>query len=344
MQRSANLQSYSPNMHNNEPKMSYLSQLFVFIGLFIGFAIISSIAALAIWMALTGKGVFTMEKDMLNPAFANASKWTQLVAASIMFFAPAFVFRTITHKKPMQALGFNNKISANQLLIVLGIAVAALFLSGALGTLNEMIPVGAKWAARFKKLEDSYNEQVKVIAKMNNIGEYFFSLIVIALAPAIVEEVFFRGAMQRFLKNWTGNAWFALIFTAVIFSAVHVSFYGFLPRAALGVILGLIFMYSNNIWLNIFSHFLNNGIAVTIMYFATKSGTPINETLDDKVSIKAGVLALAAVIFFLILFKNESNRIGASQIPQGDPKLAFDNDPFLQDFYNNKESNNDTVV
>lgn len=344
MQRSANLQSYSSNMYNNEPKMNYISQLLVFIGLFIGFAIISSIAALAIWMALTGKGVFTMEKDMLNPAFANASKWTQLVAASIMFFAPAYFFRIITHKKPMQALGFNHTISVKQVLFVLGIAIAALFLSGALGTLNEMIPVGAKWAARFKRLEDSYNEQVKVIAKMNNLGDYLFSLIVIALVPAIVEEVFFRGAMQRFLQSWTGNAWFALIFTSIIFSAVHVSFYGFLPRAALGIILGLLFMYSNNIWLNIFSHFLNNGIAVTVMYFASKSGKPINETLDDKVPIIVGVIALAAIIPLLVLFKNESNRIGASQIPQGDPKLAFEKDPFLQDFYNKKESNDDAIV
>ncbi|MEI2710502.1 MAG: hypothetical protein V9E96_16035 [Chitinophagaceae bacterium] len=73
-------------------------------------------------------------------------------------------------------------------MLIIVLAFSAMALSGALGTLNEMIPISAKWEAKFKKAEEIYNQQVLIMAKMNDWKDYIFALVVIALAPAIFEE------------------------------------------------------------------------------------------------------------------------------------------------------------
>jgi membrane protease YdiL (CAAX protease family) len=311
-----------------KPNISYINQLAILLGLVGVSFIIASLAAAGVWMGITGKSLFTMEKDMLNPAFANAAKWTQLVAACIMFFVPAFVFARIINRKPFEQLGFNSLISGKQFFLVICIALSAMALSGALGTLNEMIPIPANWAAKFKKAEEAYNQQLMTIAKMNNWQEYLFSLIVIALAPAIFEEVIFRGAMQRLLQNWFNKAWIAIILTAIIFSLVHFSYYGFLARTALGIVLGYIFFYSRNIWLSILLHFLNNAIAVSILYTMSKRGENPEKALNENFPLIYGAIALVFIVIFMYSYKKECKIIGTENLPEGSPTSIQNNNPF----------------
>jgi membrane protease YdiL (CAAX protease family) len=161
-------------------------------------------------------------------------------------------------------------------------------------------------------LENQYNDGIFVIANMKNITDYIITLLVIALAPAIVEETFFRGCMQQMFNGWFKNAFVAIFVTSIIFSAVHVSYYGFLPRVGLGVILGLIFYYGKNIWLNILMHFLNNAIAVTQLYLLSKNGKLTKEamnTVDDKFPLWLGVVSLLLLMTLFYRFKKESNKV-----------------------------------
>jgi hypothetical protein len=130
---------------NNKPQLNYLSQFAILLGLIGVGAIIGSLIAAGMWTSMTGGSIFTMEKDMLNPAFTNAARWIQLVAAGCMFLIPAVVFARIVNRKPLQHLGFSTVLSLNQIILIIVLAFAAMALSGALGTLNEMIPISAKW-------------------------------------------------------------------------------------------------------------------------------------------------------------------------------------------------------
>jgi len=314
---------------NTKPTISYVNQLAILLGL-IGVAfIVASLAAAGMWVVLTGKSLFAIEKDMLNPAFANAAKWVQLIAAFIMFFVPAVVFARIVNRKPLEQLGYTSLISGKQFFLVICIALTAMALSGALGTLNEMIPIPASWTAKFKKAEEAYNQQVMTIAKMSNWKEYVFSLVVIALAPAIFEETLFRGAIQRLMHNWFKNMWVAIIITSIIFSLVHLSYYGFLARTALGIILGLIFYYSRNIWLNILAHFLNNAIAVSILYVISKKGENPEKALNENFPLVYGLVALIVIILLIKLFKKESSVIGVNNLPDGSPATIQSDNPFM---------------
>lgn len=311
-----------------QPKIRYSSQVAILAGLIGVSFIIASFAAVGFWSVFTGKSIFTMQEDMANPAFANAARWTQLIAAAIMFFIPAIIYARIVNPNPFQQLGFNSVISGKQFFLVLLIALCGMALSGSLGTLNEMIPISKEWAAKFKNAEDAYNKQVLIIAKMNSFKEYLFAMVVIALAPAIFEEVLFRGALQRLFQHWFKNISVAIVVTSIIFSIVHFSYYGFLARAGLGIILGLIFYYSRNIWLCIWAHFINNGLAVTALYVLGLQGKNPETALKDNFPIIYGAAALIIIIFLLLTFKKESNSIGANEIYDGSLEKLKSNNPF----------------
>jgi membrane protease YdiL (CAAX protease family) len=106
-----------------------------------------------------------------------------------------------------------------------------------------------------------------------------------------------------------GGATGAIILTSVIFSAIHISYYGFLVRFALGVILGYIFYYSGSIWLSSFLHFLFNGFQVTAMYLAKDSGKLNGKGVEENFHLWAGVPALVVLIIVFYLFKKESLRV-----------------------------------
>ncbi|PZX64451.1 CPBP family intramembrane glutamic endopeptidase [Hydrotalea sandarakina] len=291
----------TPDPVMRSSRISYLGQMAILIG-FAGVGIvISSMLAVVIWMLMTHQSLDTMTTNILLPAYANTAKVIQLVMSFCMFFLPAFFLALLISKKPLYYMHYNRSINLKQVYLVIAMVFVGLFLSGALTELNQIIPIPKKWEVSFKAMEKAYTDGVKGMAVMKNFGDYLSTLLVIAIAPAIFEETFFRGGMQNILVQWTKSAAAGIIITSIIFSAAHTSYYGFLPRFGLGIILGYIYYYGKNIWLNILLHFLNNGFAVTMLYFATKNGALKDDAMDDTTF--PWYIGIVAIIALVILFK-----------------------------------------
>ncbi|MEP6750726.1 MAG: CPBP family intramembrane glutamic endopeptidase [Bacteroidota bacterium] len=297
---------------------------FILIGLVGAGVIIGSVAGFAIWLGMTGRGISTFEKDLLNPQFTNAARIMQMVSVLIMFFVPALVTARLMSRTPFKYLGYKQDFNWKQLLLVVAITIICFPLVGALGELNQAIPLTKSLQAYFKKLEDNYNSQVAAFATMRSVGEFIFSLIVMALFPAMFEETLFRGGLQQILIAWLKKPMWAIIITSVIFSAVHFSYFGFLPRFALGMVLGFIFYYSRSIWLNMVLHFLNNAVAICYMYYLYLHGKPVKDAVDDGGPIWIGLPALIAVILLLRVFQQISFKRNINQIPPMDGPSAFE--------------------
>src|SRR5690606_33227532 len=88
--------------------------------------------------------------------------------------------------------------------------------------------------------EDQMKDLTKQLVMVDSIGKLMLNMLVMAVIPAIVEEYYFRGALQNILGRLFKNIHVAIWVTAIIFSAIHVQFYGFFPR----MLLGLIFVYA----------------------------------------------------------------------------------------------------
>ena len=285
----------------------------LFVGLFLG-----SLAAAGIWMAMTDRSVLTMEKDILNPQYADVIRIIQLVSTFIIFFVPAWAAAAIINKKPFKLLGFNRYFGIQQVILTILITLATLPLVGALAEVNQLIPLSPSLEAKFKAMEDTYEEQVKVLSKISGWGEYVLSLLIMAIAPAIFEETFFRGGLQNYLQRLTKNPWITIGVTSVIFSAIHFSFYGFIPRVALGVMLGLLYYYSESLWLPIIAHCFNNALVVTQIYYLTMKGKPIEEAMKETYPIWWGAIALVVLYFLYKRFMEVAKRDLATRKPKED--------------------------
>ena len=117
-----------------------------------------------------------------------------------------------------------------------------------------------------KTVEDQTGEIIKGLLQMNHFGEFLANLTIIAILPALGEELVFRGVVQQQLMRRIANPWVAIILSAFIFSVAHFQFEGLLPRMILGVLLGWLYWQTRNFWVPVIAHFFNNGIQVVGQY------------------------------------------------------------------------------
>ena len=264
------------------------------ISLLLGFFISFSFAAFILHVPFSD-----LPKAMLDPTNAGISLITNAFATIISFLIPSIAVAYFTNGEVSRNMGFHKIKNSKQVFYIIILSVAGLYLSGALASLTQIIPISPhlkKWAL---ELEETYKQAMGAITQMKSIGDLFVNLTLVALVPAVVEELYFRGALQKTLKDWSGNGWLAVIITAIIFSAFHFSFFGFLSRMALGILLGLIFDYTKTIWLPILLHFINNGVAITSIYLVRNDVKKMNQVMDEGMPIYMGAIAIIAVAFIL---------------------------------------------
>jgi uncharacterized protein len=111
--------------------------------------------------------------------------------------------------------------------------------------------------------------------------------------------------VQRILIRLFRSPWAGIIVTAIIFSAMHMQFYGFLPRLMLGILLGVIFWYSGSLWVAILAHFLYDAVIIILAYFNPEMLDEKNKTEFNNLAM-AGMVSLAVVVLLIIWMKKRS--------------------------------------
>lgn len=313
-------------MHQRQFQLTYPSQFALLLGLLGLGMILGNLVVLGLGSVILNVPTSKVAGLLSGTKHLQTTRLLNTLASFLVFCTPALVLARIMDKNPFKHLGFIGKFYSKQTMLLVLIAFSGLVLSGALGEMNQMIPLPAKWAAKAKELEQLYKQSMLAMASMKNFSDYLIALLVMAAAPALFEEVLFRGGFQTIFVGWTKNAFIGILLTSILFSAIHFSFYGFLPRTALGMILGYVFYYSRNLWLSILMHFLYNGLIVTQLYLAGKQGKNIEKTMDENLPIWLGLIAVMSVLVLLQLFKKESEQVlplGINQIPS-DESVAKD--------------------
>ncbi len=161
-----------------------------------------------------------------------------------------------------------------------------------------------------KEKEMSAQKLTVAFLKMDTISSLFLNIIMISILPSIGEELIFRGIFQRLFAEWTKNIHWGIVIAAFLFSAMHMQFYGFLPRMLLGILLGYLFYWSGSIWVPILGHFVNNTTAVIIYYFYADEMTKEIENFGaNQGSFIFLVLGIAIVTPLLYLFYKENKSL-----------------------------------
>ena len=145
-------------------------------------------------------------------------------------------------------------------------------------------------------------EASQMMTQLDHFGEFLLGLLVVALIPAIGEELLFRGVIQRQLQHYGINAHVAIWFSAIFFSLFHLQFYGFVPRMLLGALFGYLFYWSDNLRLAMLAHFVNNGFTLTLLYLYQLESIEFNVEEPQSPSWFISLGAAAVCVFLLRVF------------------------------------------
>ncbi len=244
-----------------------------------------------------------------NPAVHEAIaslKVLQICQAIGLFIFPGFILAKYFSTKPLNYLGFN-KISVNLGFLTVLTILFAFPAINLLASLNEQINL-PEWMT---SMEEKAQLLTKAFMQVDNFGDVIVNIFMIAILPAIGEELIFRGILQKLFIELTGKVVWGIIISAALFSAMHLQFEGFIPRFALGVLLGYLFVWSGSIWLPIVAHFVNNSIAIIGYTLIDKGSLPAEAENVGGLSVMwpLGVISIIAVLALLWKIKGEGSMI-----------------------------------
>ena len=231
-------------------------------------------------------------------------KIAQGLSSIMMFVVPPVVYYLITRKeRAMPALGFRavNKPWLYYILIGAALMFVSLPVTNQLTAWNEAMDFGSvfeKLEEYLKSLEEAAQAATEKMLKADHLGGLLFNLLIIALIPAVGEELTFRGVLQQGLSRRM-NPHVAIILAAAIFSFIHFQFYGFLPRMFLGILLGYMFYVSGSLWTSILMHFVNNGTAV-VLYYLNDKGI-INVDVDHFGAMPPTMVVISAAVTLALI-------------------------------------------
>ncbi|MGD9976908.1 MAG: lysostaphin resistance A-like protein [Bacteroidales bacterium] len=239
----------------------------------------------------------------INATSVGALKILQVSQTVGMFIFPGFFLAYLYSKQPKSYLGFNSVDSKNILLVVVTMLISLPGIN-LLASLNEQIPL-SDWMIR---METSAEMLTKAFMGTDGFAAFFLNLIMVAVLPAIGEELVFRGIIQKHLSNLTRSSFVGIMLTALLFSAFHLQFKGFVPRFALGVMFGYMYVWSGSIWLPMVAHFTNNCIA-TVGYMLIDTGN-VSQTIEDVGGLTylwpIGIISIAGVLLLLVQIRSKS--------------------------------------
>ena len=135
------------------------------------------------------------------------------------------------------------------------------------------------------------------------------TLLVIAVLPALGEELLFRGLLQNYFYKITINTHWAIWISAIIFGAIHVQFYGMFPRILLGALFGYLYFWSGNLWVPILAHFFNNAFSLVMYQLYQEKVIDIN--VDEAEAAPWYMVAFMVIV--LILSMSYFKRLNESE-------------------------------
>ncbi len=285
-------------------------QLIIFGGLVGGIFVLALVVGVN-WVAhlnnLTSQQIATMgPADYARPELVGVIRGLLIVQFFGLFFLPPLVFAYLADPNPLGWAGLKAPQKTNFFLIGLLVMTAAYFTVELLTTVNESIvhvlpKATQKWIVGGESDTDG---MLNNVLSMKGPSDLILNLILVGLLPAIGEELFFRGVLQKLFIQIFKKAWPGIIFTGFLFSAFHMQFMGFFPRMALGIILGALYWYTGSIFVSMLGHFLFNSIGVALIYYKIADLNTKSES--NMIFNLIGLISLVLVIFLLNYLRKKS--------------------------------------
>ncbi len=275
-------------------------QLLILLGaVMLGFCIFSVLVPLVMKMDGIHAGDYQTKINTEDATILGFLKKTIVIQPLVLFMLPTLLFAYWVSKRPATLLKIQIPKITMHLWLGFFLLLVSIPLIGLIGKLNEvLVPKYLMQASQTYK--HTFNIIIKDMQASKNV---WFMICTAGFLAGFSEELLFRAGLQNILAKGFKNHWAAIIVTGFIFSAVHVEFTGFLPRFALGILLGVIYFYSNSIWPAVIAHAGFNIIQVIAMYNNVETEAVNVKLTDNKLLIGAGISLVLVVLIILAFIK-----------------------------------------
>lgn len=237
---------------------------------------------------------------------------TLTVQDLLAFIMPAVVTMAILYRRPLSAMGLDTAPPLSAIAIVILFYIISLPGMNWLVEMNEAMTMPSWMSAieqAMRAAEDSAAEVTRQILDINSVWQLLVCVLVVGVLAGLSEEILFRGAMLRTMQDSRLGKHAVVWITAILFSAFHLQFYGFVPRMLLGVWLGYLFVWTGSLWVPIIAHTLNNSTVVLFSYL-THLGL-LDEGYGDHLGLPAqgsfpwfAIFSIIASVALVVLANN----------------------------------------
>lgn len=223
----------------------------------------------ATWLACFG--VTVVAEALLLPAFPDAMSdpmALRCIAAAknvIMLVLPALLLnKMLTEVSSGNFVSsINRPLTLKMLLAGVLVTVALVPAISSLSLLNHQLLPQSGWLHDIAVSQDaSVNAYYALVMTSRVPADWIANIVVVALLAGVGEELFFRGILQGFAVRCGMRGWVAVFVVALLFSLVHFQVSEFIPRLAMGVVLGFAYLKTGRIWMPVVVHVVNNVVAL----------------------------------------------------------------------------------
>jgi len=249
-------------------------------------------------------------------------KYFQVIQSIGLFVVPPFIIGWLYQGNFSEYLKINRSTRVQSFLLASICLLAVIPFINFLGAINSQMTFPESISGLegwMKNMENAAQVMIEKFMKVDGISGLMFNIFMIAVLPALGEELMFRGVIQRIFSDWTKNYHWGIWISAFLFSALHMQFYGFLPRMALGAMFGYLLVWTGTMWVPILAHFVNNLMGV-LGYFLIGKGVlskDIEEWGTGSEQFPLVVISFLAVgILLFVIFRSEQakTKMPANQI------------------------------
>ena len=259
-----------------------------------------------------------------QPLSVNELKWVQLIQTAALFLLPPFLMSFLWAKQPLEWLKLKSETRGYGLWAIF-LMLMALPAINLVGYFNQQMSLPAflepleQWMKTAEANAAHLTEQFLSVTTFDGL---IINILLMALLPAVAEELTFRGVLQRLIQTQTNEAinregnrvHIAIWCSAILFSAIHMQFYGFLPRMLMGALFGYALVWTGSLWIPILMHFTNNAMAVILYFLAIRSGWDMDkvDTIGTNDTLWLGVVSLVLTIIGIYAFRRSTTMSNAS--------------------------------
>lgn len=290
----------TPLLKDASPSVKLVFSALVVVATWLAFQVFAIMSGMVFFKVGMEEAISLMS-DMQNPGSVSFLKYVQAVTSFGLFIVSSFIIAMFLDYNVFAFLFLRSKPAQLSLVLVILMIIMVLPFSNLLTDINRqlILPESLQGVQQFFEEKESQMEGImRSFLSVQGFWALMANLLIIAVIPAIGEELLFRGVFQRLFISLTKSPHIGIIITAVIFSALHLQFLSFLPRFILGVMFGYIVHWSSSLWPAILAHFINNSLAVLYYYYFYSGKTELDL---DQIGIPGHSLYLGLISFVITL-------------------------------------------